>query len=37
MAVKKLREARRSALLEDAQETVNVEVYPVWKRAIAQL
>jgi len=36
-AVKNLREASRSALLADAEKTVGAQVYPAWKRAIAQL
>jgi uncharacterized protein (DUF885 family) len=36
-AVKNLRDSSRSALLADAEKTVSTQVYPAWKRAIAQL
>jgi uncharacterized protein (DUF885 family) len=36
-AVKNLSETSRSALLTDAEKTVSTQVYPAWKRAIAQL
>jgi uncharacterized protein (DUF885 family) len=37
MAVKNLPEASRSTLLADAEKTVGMQVYPAWRRAIAQL
>ncbi|HEY6344288.1 MAG TPA: DUF885 domain-containing protein [Bryobacteraceae bacterium] len=36
-AIKDLPEASRSALLADAEKAVSTQVYPAWKRAIAQL
>jgi uncharacterized protein (DUF885 family) len=36
-AIKNLRDASRSALLADAEKTISAQVYPAWKRAIAQL
>jgi len=36
-AIKNLSEASRSALLADAEKTISAQVYPSWKRAIAQL
>jgi uncharacterized protein (DUF885 family) len=36
-AAKNLPEAGRSSLLADAEKTVGMQVYPAWKRAIAQL
>jgi uncharacterized protein (DUF885 family) len=36
-AVKNLPDASRSAVLADAEKTVGTQVYPAWKRAIAQL
>jgi uncharacterized protein (DUF885 family) len=36
-AVKNLPDASRSALLADAEKTVGTQVYPAWKRAVAQL
>jgi uncharacterized protein (DUF885 family) len=36
-AVKNLPEAKRRALIADAEKTVSAQVYPAWKRAIAQL
>lgn len=35
--IKDLREASRTALLADAEKAVGTQVYPAWKRAIAQL